>query len=326
MDDDKKELIVASETRTVRNHKDTMFCRLFSEPEKALSLYNAIRGTQYNDVSKLEIVTMENSLYILMKNDVGILLNNRLALIEHQSSMNPNMPLRGLLYFSRTIDGLLTREGRKAQIYRNELVKIPTPEYYILYNGTEEDFETKDLRLSDAFEHMTTGYEWTAHMININIGHNEHILNASKDLLGYSTLVSYIRAYMAEEMQRDAAIDKAVQRCIDEGHLREFLLKVQGEARYMLFDFDQDLYDETMKEIGREEGREEGEMIRMIKLICQKYSNGQNTKDISRDLLEDEGLVEEIIKTAEPFAPEYNSEEIYKAYKTQVTKLDEVAV
>ena len=190
----------------------------------------------------------------------------------------------------------------------------------------EEDFETRDLRLSDAFEYMTAGYEWTAHMININIGHNKSILNASRDLLGYSTLVSYIRAHMAEGMQRDDAIDKAVQRCIDEGHLREFLLRVQGEAKYMLFDFDQELYDKTMKDIGREEGREEGEMLKLISLIVNRLRKGIIPEDIGSIFEEDREAVIRICSIAKDYAPSYNVEEIYKAYKAQIAKSNEVAV
>ena len=204
------------ETEMNRNYKDSLFCRLFSDKERALSLYNAINGTNYANADELEIITLENTLFIVMKNDVAILFNDRITLYEHQSTSNPNMPLRGLFYYVRTLDGYPTGKGLKERLYRDSLVKIPAPEYYVLYNGTDEKQDREELLLSDAFLTRAKGYEWTAHLININKGHNQRILNECPDLLGYSMLVAHVRGYIKEGSEKRAAIDKAVDRCIEE--------------------------------------------------------------------------------------------------------------
>ena len=159
--------------RARRNHKDSLFCRLFAEKENALSLYNALTGSSYTSADGLEIVTLEDAVYLSQKNDCAVCVQSSLALFEQQSSWNPNMPLRGLLYFAAEYAGWLARH--KKDVHSGGLVKIPAPNYYVLYNGTTERKEREELRLSDAFEKPAEGYEWTAHVVNVNAGHNTAI-------------------------------------------------------------------------------------------------------------------------------------------------------
>ena len=86
--------------RARRNHKDGLFCRLFADRENALSLYNALTGSAYTDADGLEVVTLEDAVYISQKNDCAVCVQSSLALFEQQSSWNPNVPLRGFLYFA----------------------------------------------------------------------------------------------------------------------------------------------------------------------------------------------------------------------------------
>ena len=83
-----------------RKYKDTVFRMLFSDRKNLLSLYNAINETSYTDATQLEIVTLENAIYMGMKNDLAFIINTNLFLYEHQSTYNPNMPLRDLFYIS----------------------------------------------------------------------------------------------------------------------------------------------------------------------------------------------------------------------------------
>ena len=243
-----------NETNVRRNEKDSVFCDLFSDRKRALSLYNAINGTDYQDETELQIVTMDDVIFLHQKNDVSVMFDSKLTLWEHQSSLNYNMPIRGLMYYGRNIEGVLG-EGIK-KLYWKKLVKIPAPDYYVLYNGIDEMPDRVDLHLSDAFQVPAEGYEFTAHMININVSHNGDLLSKCPTLKEYATLVEYARENVGKGLKHEEAVDKAIQRCIEEGILKEYLIKKRAEARRMfLTEFDEDSWRESMREEGREEER-----------------------------------------------------------------------
>ena len=242
-----------------RTYKDSLFCKLFSDKEYALSLYNAIQGTDYKNPEELEVVTLSDAVFIHQKNDVSILFDSRLTLYEHQSTLNGNMPLRGLLYYSRNMESILTATQKQKLIYQKETIKVPTPAYYVLYNGTTEQPDETVLKLSDAFLVPTEGYEWTAHLLNVNKGHNEKLLHACPALEGYSELVDKARKNLAQGMSIAEALDQSLEGCIREGYLSDYFRKIREEAKHMLWmEFDQQAYEEAIRNESREEGREEG--------------------------------------------------------------------
>ncbi len=248
---------MSGELYVKREHKDTLFHDLFSDKRNALSLYNALNGTAYKDAEELELVTLSDVIYMHGKNDVSVLFQNELELWEHQSTLNYNMPLRGLIYYAHNIDGILASKG--IRLYGKKLVKIPAPDYYVFYNGEEGVPDRQELRLSDAFLMPHKGYEWTAHMLNINAGHNQELLENCPVLEGYVALVQYIREYRREGRSLVEAVGRSIDRCIEEGLLKEYLLKKKSEVKLMLLtEFDEELFAKTMKEEGREEGRQEG--------------------------------------------------------------------
>ena len=250
-----------------RNYKDTIFHDLFSDKENALSLYNALDHTSYQDTGGLEVVTLSDAIYIHRKNDVSILFQDHLELWEHQSTQNGNMPLRGLLYFAREIEGILAARG--VDRYGSRVVKIPAPDHYVFYNGLITVPERLELHLSDAFCVPREGYEWTAHVLNINQGYNRELLDACPPLKGYASLIGYIRGYQREGCGLSDAVDRGIDRCIREGVLKGYLLRKKGEVKRMLLtEFDEERFVRTMKEEGREEGREE-EGERMGRLILR---------------------------------------------------------
>ena len=245
--------------RARRNHKDSLFCRLFSEKENALSLYNALTGSSCTDADGLEIITLEDAVYLSQKNDCAVCVQSSIALFEQQSTWNPNMPLRGLLYFAAEYAGWIARNRR--DVYASTLVKIPAPSYYVLYNGTAERAEKEELRLSDAFEKPAEGYEWTAHVVNVNAGHNAEILSRCELLGEYSEFVEDIRLEQRKGLTLSAAVDVAVGTCIGRGgKLAEFMRKHKAEVNAMyLFGVDfEKIHWEAVKEKAREEGRKEG--------------------------------------------------------------------
>ena len=231
---------------------------MFSEKENALSLYNALNGTDYKDVENLQVVTLSDVIYVQWKNDVSVLFENRLELWEHQSTINYNMPLRGLIYYAHNIDGII--RSQDVTLYGTKRIMLPTPGYYVFYNGLEAAPARQDLKLSDAFQIPVEGYEWTAHVLNVNAKENEGLLKKCLVLEGYVTLVRYVQENQAAKMRMFDALDKAVQRCINENVLKEYLLKKRSEVMLMLLtEFNQELYERTIRGEGREEGRKEGE-------------------------------------------------------------------
>ena len=171
-----------------KKYKDRLFCLLFGNEEykeNILSLYNALCNTAHTDVNDIKLYTIDNVIYIEMKNDVSILLDSYLHLWEQQSSYNPNMPLRGLMYFSKMYDRYIVEHSYN--IYGSTLVKLPTPRYTVLYNGTSKQPAFMKLKLSDAFIHEDTSgdFEWTANMVNINHGMNDELLNNCRPLQEY---------------------------------------------------------------------------------------------------------------------------------------------
>ena len=243
-----------------KKYKDTVFRKLFGENrENALSLYNAVNHTSYTNPDDLEYTTLEDVIYMKYKNDVSFLIDKTLSLYEHQSSYNPNMPLRGFLYYADLYRKLLHRSER---LYSKHLLKIPRPHYIVFYNGSEKDMgeERRILRLSDAFETDTGAgeYEWTATMININGGKNESIMDSCHVLYEYAVFVAKIKRYR-DSMELKEAIDLAVRECIEENILRDFLEQHRREVCDMcLTEFDEKKYEDVLREEGREEGLAEG--------------------------------------------------------------------
>ena len=130
-----------------RDHKDTLFRMIFSTRENLLSLYNAVNHSHYTDAKALEIVTLENAVYMNMKNDQAFLLDMQLNLYEHQSTWNPNMPLRFLIYVTKEYQMLI----RNQTLYASTLVELPTPHFVVFYNGEEEREAESVLKLSHSF-------------------------------------------------------------------------------------------------------------------------------------------------------------------------------
>lgn len=133
-----------------RQYKDTVFRMLFSEKENLLSLYNAVTGNAYQNADDLKIVTLENAIYMGMKNDLAFMLETNIYLYEHQSTLNPNIPLRDLIYIGIEYQQYVDDKS----LYSSRLQKIPAPKFMVFYNGTDAVDDRVELRLSNAYEHL----------------------------------------------------------------------------------------------------------------------------------------------------------------------------
>lgn len=208
----------------------------------------------------LEITTLENAVYMNYKNDISFVFDFELLLYEHQSTCNPNMPLRDLLYVSRVLQNRIRNEN----LYSKSLVRIPAPRFVVFYNGTDVQPEQQTLCLSDAFEKRQEepSLELSVTVYNINPGYNRELLEACRLLREYAQYVEHVRSY-TEELPLSEAVEKAVDDCIRNGILNEFLSRNRAEAiEVSIFEYDEEKHMRSerkeWREIGREEGRSEG--------------------------------------------------------------------
>ena len=245
-----------------RSYKDSLFRMVFREKGELLSLYNAINGTDYDDPEELIVTTIEDVLYMGRKNDVSFLIDDVMNLYEHQSSWNPNMPLRGLLYISMLYQGFI--EQNHLDIYSSTLLKLPVPKYVVFYNGAGGEPDQQELRLSESFIKQDEGscLECKALILNINYGQNQELMKACRKLYEYSYFVGRVREYLNEGLTLNAAIDSGIQECIRSDILKPFLLKHRGEVKQVILtEYNEELHAKTLIEEGRREEREKNAQI-----------------------------------------------------------------
>ena len=265
----------------IRNYRDTLFRMLYRNKKRLLSLFNAVNGTHYDNPDDLTITTLEGVLYLGMKNDVSCIIDMMMQLYEHQSTVNPNMPLRNLFYVSDLLQKYIYEEG--IDIYSRKQIKIPTPKFVVFYNGDEEQPERKEIRLSKAFSANTgeTNMELVVLQININKGQNEELKAACKTLQEYAEFTERAREHR-KEMELEDAIQTTIDECIRDGILKDFLLKNKAEVYHMcLYEFDVELHERVLREEEREEGRLEG--IREGRLAGQQEGM-QNGKKFAKQV------------------------------------------
>ena len=282
-----------------RCFKAQLFVMLFEDKKKLLELYNAVTGKDYQDPEKLTINTLENAIYMSMKNDLSFIIDLHLSLYEHQSTYSPNLPLRFLMYIS-DIYSEITREEN---LYGTRLVQLPTPQFVIFYNGEQEQPDRKVLRLSDAYmvKEKEVSLEVKVLMLNINKGHNEGLLSACKTLREY---VERVRKYV-RNMELEEAVDQAITECIQEGILSEFLKKNRAEAKSVsIYEYDMEKHmrmeraeaREEGKREGMEQGIQEGRMKLLQEMVQKKSKKGQSVENIAQDLELTEEIVRELLK------------------------------
>ena len=265
----------------IRNYRDTLFRMLYRNKVRLLSLFNAVNGTHYDNPDDLTITTLEGVLYLGMKNDVSCIIDMMMQLYEHQSTVNPNMPLRNLFYVSDLLQKYIYEEG--LDIYSRKQIKIPTPKFVVFYTGDEEQPERKEIRLSKAFSANTgeTNMELVVLQININKGQNEELKAACKTLQEYAEFTERAREHR-KEMELEDAIRTTIDECIRDGILKDFLLKNKAEVYHMcLYEFDVELHERVLREEEREEGRLEG--IREGRLAGQQEGM-QNGKKFAKQV------------------------------------------
>ncbi|MBR1741390.1 MAG: hypothetical protein IJ733_05880 [Lachnospiraceae bacterium] len=265
-----------------RKHKDRLFSFLFGREENkkwTLDLYNAVNGSHYTEPEEIEITTIEDVLYMAMKNDLSFILDWKMSIYEQNSSWNPNLPIRELMYAGKLYDKYIHKN--KLNIYGKKLVTLPVPKLIVFYNGTEEKEDDAILELKDAFpEELREGVSDISvkvRMLNINKGRNRKLMEACKPLSEYAWFIEEIRENKRREMEIEEAVDRALDEMPEDFSIREFLMENRAEVKDMcLTEYNE---EETMQ-MFKEEGEENGEN-KMGKLVEKLLSLGR-TADLQK--------------------------------------------
>ena len=225
-----------------KRHKNSVFSALFSNPETLRELYSAIEGIDIPPDAVININTLSDALFMKQINDVSFTINDRIVvLIEHQSTINENVPLRLLMYIGRIYEKIIDRK----KLYKQKVYKIPTPEFIVLYNGADPCPDHQKLRLSTAFKNVDElklsengafPLELTVQVYNINHGHNPRIQERSETLNEYSVFMDKVNEYK-RKLPLDEAIITAIKYCLERNILKQFLMMYGAtEVINMLFE------------------------------------------------------------------------------------------
>ncbi len=293
--------------QVLRNHKDTVFRMLYKNPKNALELYNGLCGKHYTDETQLRYNTLENAVYMNIKNDVSFLIHDHTVLYEQQATWNPNMPLRNLYYIADIFHNYEKNE-QELSIYGTGRIELPNPEFVVFYNGGGRYPEYSELRLSDSFRsgedsaigsvsgnsigsgRIVTGangansansangvndansvnnsiikeepsLELKVKVYNVSKGKNEGLKRSCPVLDQYVTYTELIKEYR-EYMPLEEAVEKAVNECIRNGILKDFLMHQKAEVVKMsIYEYDEKEERRRMLKAERAEGYKEGETI-----------------------------------------------------------------
>jgi predicted transposase YdaD len=271
-----------------REYKDRLFVFIFGREENrkwTLSLYNAVNGTDYTDENAIEITTMSDAVYMGMRNDVSFIITEFISLFEQQSTYNPNMPVRQLMYLGRLYDKYI--DATKQNLYGKRQIELPVPKLVTFYNG-KDDIPDKILKLSDSFSKNAelSDVEVNVRLININLGNNKELLESCRPLKEYSWFVDGVRNKKDQgKLSLEEAVDHTIDEMPEDFQIREFLIGNRAEVKSMcLTEYNEAETMQMFKEEGREEGRAEGIALGTVKRdeekITEMLCRGKTVEEI----------------------------------------------
>lgn len=281
--------------------KDRFFKFIFGSEERkqyTLDLYNSLNNREYTNIEDLEFTTIDDVIYMGMKNDTSFIIHAQkmLELYEQQSTFNPNMPLRGMMYYGKLYDAYLTKH--ELNRYGTRLIKIPTPQYIVFYNGSVDRPDKEILKLSDAFispiDNKEECYEWTAKMLNINKGKNVELLKKCKPLADYSEVIYIIRENI-KLYGKEMGIDTGIKDCIEKNLFSDIFIKNRAEVKGMfLTEYDEIEQIKIERAEAEEMGRQEGRMEEVFdSVLSEDYSHERGAQKLKMSLEDFEKKFEE---------------------------------
>ena len=261
-----------------RQYQDTVFRAYMNDVDRLRDVAGALHGRTYTSVERVRIVTLDGTFLSQMKNDISFLLAGRhLVFMEHQSTLNQNMPLRCLYYLCEQLRQYIPAKS----LYQNKQIPLPRPEFHVFYTGSKDTLETEQMRLSDAYMEgegdIHLELKVTFH--NIAYGSEKMLLRMSRPLHDYSFFLNCIKTNIAGGMERVRAIREAMRYCMEHDVMKEFLQEHESEVIDMVnFEWNQKDFEEAVREEGweqgaaqgREEGREEEKSAFIIGMLKEK--------------------------------------------------------
>ena len=266
-----------------RKYKDSLFRDIFNDPLRLTGLYEALEGIAASP-DEIRLATIDETLFSGIKNDVSFFVRDRhVILAEHQSTINANMPLRLAMYLMEIYRQYIPSDA----MYRRELIALPAPRCYVLYNGTEEMPDRETLRLSEAFGKKKSAMELEVEVININDAPNREILERCHELKSYSIFIAKVRERVKNGSMLKPAVIDAVEYCIKHDYLRDYFRKKYEEEVFDMLNFawDQERALEVRAEEAMEKGRQEGRQEGLVHSIRNLMENLQWTPDKAMDAL-----------------------------------------
>ena len=261
-----------------RQYQDTVFRAYMNDVDRLRDVAGALHGRTYTSVERVRIVTLDGTFLSQMKNDISFLLAGRhLVFMEHQSTLNQNMPLRCLYYICEQLRQYIPAKS----LYQNKQIPLPRPEFHVFYTGSKDTLETEQMRLSDAYMEgegdIQLELKVTFH--NIAYGSEKMLLRMSRPLHDYSFFLNCIKTNIAGGMERVRAIREAMRYCMEHDVMKEFLQEHESEVIDMVnFEWNQKDFEEAVREEGweqgaaqgREEGREEEKSAFILGMLKEK--------------------------------------------------------
>lgn len=272
-------------------YRNSVFCSYFQDTPRLMSLCNAVLNTNYTDTSQLEITTLEGTFFSNIKNDISCKIgNNFLVLVEHQSSINENMPFRCLSYVAEVLNNLIKD---KDDLYKKALIHFPAPKFIVLYDGDDEEPLQREMRLSDAFDGDFSALELIVSSYNINYGKKQPLLDKCRELKEYSIFVSQVKEALSVSYSLDDAIAYAVDYCLKNNIMYDYL-KTHGKEVYSMTRLEWN--EDTARRVWQEEALEKGKKEKTIEMIRNFLAVGTPMEFIIKATGWSE---EEILKTAQ---------------------------
>ena len=309
-----------------REYKSDVFSMLMENKSYALEVYNALNHSDYRNPEEVEIIRLERGISLSIRNDASFLIDMNMSFYEHQSTYNPNMPLRSAIYYVNTLEDWLRKKN--LDLFSRRRIQVPTPHFVVFYNGTEKRPEYEEMRLSEAFCHKTDepGIEVRCRVYNINPDNNRTLKERSAVLEGYTYFVEKVRTYRKGNMGLEEAVDRAIEDCIENHVLEDFFRDRKDEVKKMThLDYTWEKREQMIRkeefedgvaegmERGIEQGVEQGRVQRLTEQVCSKLKKGKTPEEIADALEEPVENIQKICRIAEQYAPEYLAEKVWHA-------------
>ena len=305
-----------------REYKSDVFSMLMENKSYALEVYNALNHSDYKNPEEVEIIRLDRGISLSIRNDASFLIDMNMSFYEHQSTYNPNMPLRSAIYYVNTLEDWLRRKN--LDLFSRKRIQVPTPHFVVFYNGTEKRPEYEEMKLSEAFCHKTDepGIEVRCRVYNINPDNNRSLQERSAVLEGYTYFVEKVRTYRKGNMGLEEAVDRAIEDCIENHVLEDFFRDRKDEVKKMThLDYTWEKREQMIRKEEFEEGVAEGvergvgqgSLQRLVNQVCSKLKKGKTPEEIADALEEPVENIQKICRIAERYAPEYPVEDVCRA-------------